>query len=287
MTGNFSGPPSQSPPVRSPSAPPVPSPAGPPVPSPGDGNTFDGNFPVSGSFPVSYAAFASTPGGAPVSAHDGMAVFSTNGATTSVQLVIPSLNINATIIPDYGAALAQQQHDPLDFGFALNYLVLDAWSNAPGQPGTLQLQFGLDTSAASMPVSGRATFTGVAQGFFGQSYYPTVQGNASLTADFTSGTITGAFTQMSIYCGSSCAIGQAPRPQWNDVSVNASIAGGTNRFTGTTAVTSAPGTPLSLSPSAAGRIDGGFFGSGAQSVGAVWTLSDGANSVIGTLYGNH
>jgi hypothetical protein len=150
----------------------------------------------------------------------------------------------------------------------------------------MQLQFGLDTPPSAMPVTGKATFTrddGV-QGIFGPSFYPRLAGNASLTVDFASGGITGAFTQMQVLCG--CANGQ-PLPQWNDVSINASIAGGTNRFTGATAVTSAPGTPLSLSSSAAGRIDGGFIGDAAQIIGGVWTLSDGTNSVIGTVFAVH
>jgi hypothetical protein len=140
----------------------------------------------------------------------------------------------------------------------------------------LQLQFGIETPASAMPASGKATFTGGAQGFFGASYYPTVQGNASLTVDFASGAITGGFTQMQVYCGG-CGTTGGPVP-WNDVSVSASIAAGTNRFSGTTAVTSSPAT---------GRIDGGFFGPTAQTIGGVWTLNDGVNSVIGTVYANH
>jgi len=216
-------------------------------------------------------------------------VFTTNGATTSVQLVIPSLNINTVLIPDYAAGLAQQQRDPLDWGVdpggglsALSYVVLGEWQTGGlGQTKMLQLQFGIDTLASAMPTNGKATFNGGVQGFFTTGYYPTVQGSASFTVDFTSGAITGAFTQMLVYCG--CANGQ-PTPHWNDVSVSASIAGGTNRFTGTTAVTSTPGTPLSLSLLATGRIDGGFFGSAAQNIGGVWTLSDGTNSVIGTVF---
>src|ERR1700759_841284 len=89
--------------------------------------------------------------GPPWLGHDGIVMFATNGATTSVQLVIPSLNINTTLIPDYAAGLAQQQRDPIDFGIggvnlvALSYMVLGEWSNFPGQPSWAQLEFGLDT----------------------------------------------------------------------------------------------------------------------------------------------
>jgi hypothetical protein len=73
---------------------------------------------------------------------------------------------------------------------------------------------------------------------------------------------------------------------WNDVSVNASIAAGTNKFTGTTAVTSVPEGMFSLNSSATGSINGAFYGPAAENLGAVWTLSDGKNSAIGAVSGN-
>lgn len=71
--------------------------------------------------------------------------------------------------------------------------------------------------------------------------------------------------------------------QWNDVSLNASIAPGTSRFSGSTAATSAPGTGFSLAGSATGHIDGAFYGPAAQNLGAVWSLSDGTGSAIGVI----
>jgi hypothetical protein len=206
-------------------------------------------------------------------------------------MVIPSLNINTTLVPDYAEGLAQQNRDPIDFGIdpagglsALSYVVLGYWLANPhpndGANAT-QLVFGIDTPAASMPVSGTATFTGGAQGFLTNNN-AIVTGPASLTVDFATGSITGALTKMTV----GCLCGLAPT-QWNDVSISANIATGTNRFTGNTAVTSAPGTPLSLAASATGRIDGGFFGPTAQSLGAVWSLSDGTASAVGTIYAGH
>ena len=260
-----------------------------PVPAPlSAGVTLDGSngmFPASGSFTVTYAARSA--GGTPVSGHDGMAIFTSNGSTTSVQLVIPSLNISTTLVPDYAKGLAQQNRDPLDWGIdpvggltALTYMVLGPWfGNSVGN--VPQLLFGIDTPVASMPVSGTATFTGFAQGFLDNTqFYPSVQGAASLSVDFATGSITGVLTKMQAYSP------PVLPTQWNDVSISASIATGTSRFTGNTAVTSAPGA-LSLSPSAAGRIDGGFFGPAAQSLGAVWTLSDGTASAIGTISASH
>jgi len=74
---------------------------------------------------------------------------------------------------------------------------------------------------------------------------------------------------------------------WNDVSVGAAIAAGTNRFGGTTAVTSSPANSFSLKPSAAGSVNGAFFGPAAQQLGAVWTLSDGTISALGSVTAAH
>jgi hypothetical protein len=70
---------------------------------------------------------------------------------------------------------------------------------------------------------------------------------------------------------------------WNDVSVNASIAAGTNKFSGTTGVTSTPQNTFSLKGSAIGSINGAFYGPAAEELGAIWTLSDGTISAIGGL----
>src|SRR5436853_2282008 len=69
------------------------------------GVTLDGSgsFPTAASFRVLYAV-QSTSAAAPVSGQDGAAIFSTSGSTTSVQLVIPSANINTTLISDYNHA---------------------------------------------------------------------------------------------------------------------------------------------------------------------------------------
>ncbi len=74
--------------------------------------------------------------------------------------------------------------------------------------------------------------------------------------------------------------------QW-DVSVAASIAAGTNKFNGSTAVTSAPPGPFSLNASASGSINGAFYGPAAQNLGAIWTLSDGTTSAIGGVVARH
>jgi len=98
--------------------------------------------------------------------------------------------------------------------------------------------------------------------------------------------VTGSLTQMQQWDGIPYTGPQTFLP-WNDVSLNASIAPGTNKFSGSTAATSAPGTAFSLAGSATGHIDGAFYGPIAQNLGAVWSLNDGRASALGTVVAGH
>lgn len=129
-----------------------------------------------------------------------------------------------------------------------------------------------------MPTTGTATYAqtgGVAGAAFAGSGSSTVEatvsGDASLTANFGTGAVTGTFTNTSAYS-------QGTFTPWNNVSVDANIAVGPNTFSGSTAVTSAPGGTFTLKNGAVGHINGGFYGPGANELGAVWTLSNGDGS---------
>ncbi len=136
-----------------------------------------------------------------------------------------------------------------------------------------------------IPTSGTATYSQTG-GVGGTTFAPsgngvvaaTVSGDANLTANFATGAVTGSFTNMSAY-------NTGTFTPWNDVSVNASIAAGTNQFSGSTATTSAPGGNFALKGNAAGHINGSFYGPNANELGAVWTLSngDGTGSAIGVI----
>jgi hypothetical protein len=104
-------------------------------------------------------------------------------------------------------------------------------------------------------------------------------GDAHLSANFATGAITGGFTNVTTYDYF------FPPSAWNDVSVNARIAAGTNKFGGSTADTSQLSTTSSytLKGSATGHIDGAFYGPSAQNLGATWSLSDGTASAIGVV----
>jgi hypothetical protein len=141
---------------------------------------------------------------------------------------------------------------------------------------------GYATPAATMPVSGTATYQGSvigeafhpdAAGIDGTDFYQ-LTGDASLQANFGSGTIAGSLNMNSKSF-------EGETFPWNSVSLLGSIAGG--QFSGTSAVTSAPANSGSLSAAATGTFAGMFFGPNAQELGAVWTLYDGTSSAIGSI----
>jgi len=163
----------------------------------------------------------------------------------------------------------------------LSYVLLGEWGTGSNESIT-KFVFGYETPASAMPTTGKAAFSGTASATVfkpvgGMIDATNVWGNAALSVDFASGTLNGAFTNMKQPDGSG---GFLP---WNDVSVAASIIGGTNRFSGSTAATSTPNTTFGLSGSATGDIDGAFYGPNAENLGAIWSLSDGAGSALGTV----
>jgi hypothetical protein len=257
---------------------------------------FTGPYaPPNTSFPVLATGLQFTPGGgvSPVGiGRDATATVTQSAffdpcvetSLTALQLAIPSANVNTTIYVGLGGNTpdANGNPDPLD------YIALGAWgqaSSVAGGPFGFYL-FGYETPASAVPTSGQASFSGNIRGAVfapidGHVMQASLNGNANVTADFASGNVTGALTGIRYNEGvAGSALVQGP---WNDVSLTAAIASGSNRFSGTATATSAPSTPFSLSGSAAGHIDGAFFGPSAQAVGAVWTLSDGAAAAIGTI----
>lgn len=248
------------------------------------GPTFDGSsgsFPANVTFPLLSSSLKNNPAGLSAAAADPGAtatVVSSSNQKSTLQLSIPSLNVNLSW--DFNSNLVSGL-DQITDGYS--YVAMGTWlhrANQPANTGTLQSSsafvFGYETPGANMPTSGTATFAGFAGGTVfkpsGTDIQNTfVSGSASFSANFGSGQVTGSLTKMQY------------GPQWNDVSVTATIATGTNRFNGTTAATSAPGTPMSLSGSATGNINGAFFGPAAQNLGAVWSLSDGTGSALGTV----
>jgi hypothetical protein len=253
--------------------------------------TFDGSsgsYPANVTFPlISTSLKAATPGMSAAPSPDAtLTIVGTPGNTTNFQLVIPSINVNANF-----KSIENLVANSSGATWGYSYVGVGSWATRSGTSGPLQsasfYSFGYETPGSGMPTTGAAQFAGTATGNVFQTNNGTiliteVDGKASVSANFTSGKVTGSLTQMQQWDGVpyNSAPGYLP---WNDVSLNANIASGTNKFSGTTAVTSAPGTSFSLAGSATGHIDGAFYGPAAQNVGAVWSLSDGSKSAIGAL----
>ena len=179
----------------------------------------------------------------------------------------------------------------------LTYVVMGEWGN-PFIPKGGQLQsvteyvFGYETPSSSMPTTGSATFSGTAQASVFKTIGTDIQvtgldgagayGKAAFSVNFSSGQVTGAFTAMQYWDGG--VTKPAMERRFGDRKYR---EGGTNRFSGDTAAASAPAGVMSLSGSATGHIDGAFYGPAAQNLGAVWSLSDGSASAIGTVVAGH
>jgi hypothetical protein len=199
----------------------------------------------------------------------------------TLQISIPSLNLTQTI--DFNGYYFEKAN--------LSYVSF-AWWGAFADPGRKvaveisALVFGYETPATAMPTSGTALFSGPGN-VRGAIYDPAghgvsnLTGDASFSVDFASGNITGALTKNNWWDATFCI----PSP-FPDVAVKASIAAGTNKFGGTTAITPTNAAPPSTNVpgnTATGSINGAFYGPAAQNLGAVWTLSDGHTSVLGTV----
>jgi hypothetical protein len=283
----------------------VPAPASfgaavpPQIATPG-GQSFDGSsggFASSVSFPAATSTLkfpSKWDYGTDISAINTSegAVVTVNGTSatsTFLQIVIPALGIDRTI--DFDQNLVKNEKGAT---WGVSYVALGAWAQYQGQsPSVSQFEslteflFGYETPASSVPTIGQATFSGYAEANIIAPVSPggpvsilskLATGNADLRADFASHTIIGAFTRMQYFQNTIAGPASVP---WNDVSVTASIVTGTNRFSGSTAVTSTPEGTFSLKASATGHIDGAFYGPNAENLGAIWSLSDGTASVIG------
>ena len=260
------------------------------------GPSFDGSsgsFPANVTFPLILGGFQRTSTGLTPTPSDPAAtatVINDSSTSSTLQVVIPSLGINGVITFDGDLTSTSN----LAGGFS--YVAVGSWakSSSPTNPNDFLYNsgfvFGYQTPQAAMPTSGTAVFSG--SGTATAVVYKTVgteirvtgvKGDASISANFASGAINGSLTQMLVSTASS----GSNREPWNDVSVTGNIAAGSTTFNGSTAAASSPGTPMSLSGSAAGKINGAFFGPAAQQLGAVWSLGDGTGSALGTIVAGH
>jgi hypothetical protein len=245
-----------------------------------------GSLPVNLTFPLIITSLQRTATGlspTPADPAATLTVFSSSSVSANSELKIPSLGVDQQICE------GGRQCASFNSLNGLSYAVMGSWTqgpsaNSPNAFSDSQFVFGYETPQAAMPTSRTAMFMG--QNSVSANVYKAVGteiqtggvgGNASISVDFGSGAINGSFTNMMV----------TPTEHWNDVSVTANIATGSNRFNGTTAAASAPGTPMSLLGSAVGKINGAFYGPAAQNLGAVWSLSDGTGSALGIVVAGH
>jgi hypothetical protein len=102
-------------------------------------------------------------------------------------------------------------------------------------------------------------------------------GDGSLSLDFGTHNFTGGLTNMRWYDDFGESL------PFNDILIVGEQSG--NRLSGVTRAAKAPENNVALPASAAGFFDGELFGPNAEELGAIWTLTHGAQSAIGHFAG--
>lgn len=179
----------------------------------------------------------------------------------------------------------------------LDWAAYGAW-NVSAQSGNVQTATyyvtGAETPDGNLPTTGTATFEGFVVGNVtlpdGQNVKgASLLGDASMTVDFGSGTITGGAPNISATPFGTIIPGTPSSPGtpevWNGLTFSGTMTSGINSFSGTTGVSSAPGNAYSLSSTADGFFSGLFYGPNANELGAVWNLADGVGAASGVLIG--
>jgi hypothetical protein len=164
-----------------------------------------------------------------------------------------------------------------------SYVYYGTWSAPDHRNASVadaKFVFGYVTPPGAIPNSGTARYSGGASGFVvGPAGRATLVGWGSLTVDFSTHAVAGSMTEMR---QGEIWDERAPFANpFNDIAITATQSG--NQVIGTTSVTNTPGSAISLSAGASGSFNGELFGPTANELGAVWTLSDGTRSAIGTF----
>ena len=146
---------------------------------------------------------------------------------------------------------------------------------------------GFETPVSGKPSSGSATFNGFIEG---AAFVPNgtalltarLNGSAQLVVNWSTGAITGSASGIT---ATPFPLGSATAQAWNGLSFSGNITSGTTAFSGSTAVTGAPGTFFALPAGTSGSLNGQFFGLTAQEVGAIWSVHNGTSGASGYLVG--
>lgn len=198
------------------------------------------------------------------------------------ELKIPDLGVDATPVQGNGAPVLLSDGRQLSLSVTdLNYSLYGAWSLSPPTAGgaSSDANLGIGISGYQTPASGvptgSATYVSGAGGVFGYVAVPsgsgvstgTLQGQANVGVNFSTGAVSGALTNMTVtpQGGSATA--------WNGVSLSGSLSG--SALSGTTASSGTPpGGTMGFDASSTGTFNGALFGPNAQELGATWSLHD-------------
>ncbi|HVW72860.1 MAG TPA: transferrin-binding protein-like solute binding protein [Rhizomicrobium sp.] len=217
----------------------------------------------------------------------------TSGSTTvpTFDLSIPAIGLNATNVRADGSTTTLSDGSAVILTFAgLTYTAQMAWGYKPAGSGAGTGYIGVTvggsgTTIANVPTAGSANYAGNSSngGGVGGAYFVpdgnggiatgSLAGNVAMTANFSSGAITGNLSNMI-----ATPAGGGSSTAWNTVSLSANIARAANNasFTGTTSTGGAPAGAgaVGFSSSATGGLTGSFFGPNINEAGGTWTLTD-------------
>jgi len=167
-----------------------------------------------------------------------------------------------------------------DYGeaYGLQYTEFGGWDVSTASDDVYSIgvwSTGNETLEADVPATGTATFTGGAQGYANVGGTAALfSGDASFSADFGNGSLTGNVTDIK-----TAAIGSSSLQTMSGISFDGTINGG--GFSGTADATVDPaGRAFDVDLSGAtGAFGGHFYGPDAQELGGSFTLEGGANNV--------
>lgn len=168
----------------------------------------------------------------------------------------------------------------------LDHVAFSTWARLAGGGGVQvgAAAGGIQTPGAEVPVSGSATYRGVATGVVvTPSTHAMFTGPATLTANFGARTISGNLSSMS-----SIDLFTAVERPFNSISLNGSWAPGSSAYTGTVTTGASPGGPSAMPAGATGPMAGAFFGSGAgaaRETGGSFSITSPGNGVVHGSFG--
>ncbi|TAJ80632.1 MAG: hypothetical protein EPO42_04010 [Gallionellaceae bacterium] len=260
---------------------------------------------VATSFPVgvngTLAPLAATATSLVMSAGNATSMTTTGGMALSVPTLTATAPGNYRGTAATGESVSLQLYGSLltgsgALGGGLQYANFGEWQAFPNvtglvSPASLTGPFTgstfaggqLLTTAAAMPVGITATYTGIMRGGAQDSTTNVpygMSGVASLTANFTSGAVSGSMTAI----GVSDRTTGVPAGNFNDLALAGMIA--SNGFSGSVTAGAVPAvtpSPVAVAAATVGTTSGHFYGPNANEVSGLWSLTSGTIGASGAF----